>query len=329
MSRFFIGRNVKLLTEEEHSPGLRIWRLGLEQREFGHMSFRLEEQLHFLYVERGSMTCQVNQEKETVDAGEGLFINRGNAYRFVSSTGNGCTFLLFAVDTGYAGDGPEGILTEKYVMPVAESGDFPYLKLEERVSSREDILAELSYAGEIAEKKECCYEMELKSAVYRAWSGIYREFVRLNPSLKRSVCRETEKMKKMLSYLHSRYKEKITLGEMAAYSEVSSGEYCRFFKRRMEQTPFEYLQAYRIEQSMPELLEKSGSITEVALRHGFSGSSYYSETFKKEMGCSPGDYRKWYRGEGIRECPLKKTAEEEKERSRAVRRRESMPAHLL
>ncbi|MDO4337683.1 MAG: AraC family transcriptional regulator [Eubacteriales bacterium] len=329
MSGFFIGRNVKLLTDETQSPGIRIWRLELEQREFGHMSFRLEEQLHFLYVERGSVTCQVNQEKETAEAGEGIFINRGNAYRFVSSAGNGCTFLLFAVDANYVGDGPQGILTEKYVMPVAESENFPYLKLEGRGSSQEDILTGLSYAGEIAKKKECCYEMELKSAVYRVWSGIYREFVRLNPSLKRSACREAEKMKKMLSYLHSHYKEKITLGEMAAYSEVSSGEYCRFFKRRMEQTPFEYLQAYRIEQSMPQLLEKTESITEVALRHGFSGSSYYSETFKKEMGCSPGDYRKWYRGEGIRECPLKKTAEEETVRSRTAWGRDSMPAHLL
>lgn len=35
---------------------------------------------------------------------------------------------------------------------------------------------------------------------------------------------------------------------------------------------------------------------EVAGANGFAGASYFSETFRKEMGCSPADYRKWYRG---------------------------------
>ena len=114
----------------------------------------------------------------------------------------------------------------------------------------------------------------------------------------------------------------------------------------MYQTPVEYLQTYRIERSLPEILEKTGSITEIVLRHGFTGSSYYAETFKKEMGCAPGDYRKWYRREQEEECPLKTRPSDSKKRvskdkseqneaeqtwkgEKAGNHRESMPAHLL
>lgn len=124
----------------------------------------------------------------------------------------------------------------------------------------------------------------------------------------------------------------------------------------MEQTPFEYLQACRIEKSIPEVLEKAESITKIAVKYGFTGSSYYAETFRKEMGCTPGEYRKWYFGE-IEENPVqtlrkespkpaKKAAESAPapeaehpaERTSEVRkkaekpvstRRSSMPAHLL
>ena len=37
---------------------------------------------------------------------------------------------------------------------------------------------------------------------------------------------------------------------------------------------------------------------------------YFSETFRKEMGCSPADYRKWYRGLS-EECPVAWTESKE------------------
>jgi AraC-like DNA-binding protein len=40
------------------------------------------------------------------------------------------------------------------------------------------------------------------------------------------------------------------------------------------------------------LAEKRLNITEIAQACGFSGSSYYAETFRKIVGVSPGEYRK-------------------------------------
>ena len=83
-------------------------------------------------------------------------------------------------------------------------------------------------------------------------------------------------------------------------------------------TPFEYLQKCRIWNSMDAVLEKTASMGEIAMENGFAGASYFSETFRKEMGCSPADYRKWYRDLSD-ECPII-TGEIKKKAPRCQRR---------
>lgn len=330
MSRFFVGREVELLTDNHEIPGIQVWHLNLKEKELGHMSCRIEDTVQFIYICRGSMTCQLNQNRTELRTGEGLFINKRTAYRFLGGRKGGCEFYLISVGLNYIEDGEKGIITEKYVRPLLECADFPSLKLERRTDSQDAIQEYIKHIGGNGDYGRMCWELELKSLMLRVWANLYAEFSRISPVCRKSVLHETEKLVSMLEFLHEHYRDKITLGEMADNSGVSSGEYCRFFKKRMGQTPFEYLQAFRIEQSLPELLVKSGSITQIALRHGFTGSSYYAETFKKEMGCAPGDYRKWYRGEAGSECPLKlKSTDQPAKPQKPAKRQESMPAHLL
>ena len=98
-------------------------------------------------------------------------------------------------------------------------------------------------------------------------------------------------------------------------------------------TPFEYLQKCRIWNSMDAVLDKTASMGDIAVENGFAGASYFSETFRKEMGCSPADYRKWYRGLSD-ECPI--ITRENKEESAKVSKRDkkgksdkNVPSYLL
>ncbi|MCU0080609.1 helix-turn-helix domain-containing protein [Extibacter muris] len=49
---------------------------------------------------------------------------------------------------------------------------------------------------------------------------------------------------------------------------------------------------YRIQKSLSLLVSDTYTITEIANQVGFSGSSYYSEVFRKYMHCSPREYKK-------------------------------------
>ena len=61
--------------------------------------------------------------------------------------------------------------------------------------------------------------------------------------------------------------EKLTLSAMAEACQVSTGDFCRFFKKHMEMTPFEYLQKCRIWNSMDAVLEKTASMGDIAVEN--------------------------------------------------------------
>ena len=64
------------------------------------------------------------------------------------------------------------------------------------------------------------------------------------------------------------------------------------FMAAILQSPFDVLLHYRIQKSLLLLCSTDQSVTEIAGCVGFSGSSYYSEVFRKFMQCSPTEYRR-------------------------------------
>ena len=49
---------------------------------------------------------------------------------------------------------------------------------------------------------------------------------------------------------------------------------------------------YRLDKSIKLLSIPSYSITEIALKCGFNSSSYFTEIFHRNIGCTPSQYRK-------------------------------------
>ena len=163
--------------------------------------------------------------------------------------------------------------------------------------------------------------------------GIFSNESGLGSAKDGPVIRERVKLNRMTGYLTEHCNEKLTLSAMAEACQVSTGDFCRFFKKHMEMTPFEYLQKCRIWNSMDAVLEKTASMGDIAVENGFAGASYFSETFRKEMGCSPADYRKWYRDLSD-ECPI--ITGENKEESAKVSKKDkkgksgkNVPSYLL
>lgn len=324
MDTYIIGKNVQFLIDDSQCPGVEFRKGSFEETELEHMSCRIEEKLHFIYVKKGMVVCQVNQEYITVNRGEGLFIKQNMLHRLVK--GEDCELNILSLSAEkMAGEAVLG----SFVNQLAENTELLYCKLDRKHEKQQKILELMEEIVNLTEEREVCYLLEIKSRIYQIVAALYQEVEKMQPKRKKTEQREAEKLQGMIVFLHENYKNKITLGEIAENSGISTGDLCRFFKKRMGQTPFEYLQAYRIEKSIPELLEKADRITEVALRHGFHGSSYYAETFRKEMGCTPGEYRKWYFGPETLKCPLKRAARAVGAEQKPKRKQETMPAHLL
>ena len=100
-----------------------------------------------------------------------------------------------------------------------------------------------------------------------------------------------QRQRDILSYIHGNYDTNITLDDIASHIGICKSECTRFFKKHMNMTIFDYILYYRIQESLPLLIEY-GSVTEAATMVGFSSPSYYTQIFKRYMKCTPLEYRK-------------------------------------
>ena len=99
-------------------------------------------------------------------------------------------------------------------------------------------------------------------------------------------------LNEMTDYIRCNYQENVTLAKIAAAGKVCRSKCGQIFTKYMGQTPIEYLLYYRLKKSRELLEHTTCSIGEVAAKCGFSGQSYYTQTFRRAFGVTPGAYRK-------------------------------------
>ena len=99
------------------------------------------------------------------------------------------------------------------------------------------------------------------------------------------------RLRNMAAYIHSHYGEKRTLAELAARAAVSEREALRCFRKYFQQSPFEYLMGFRLNQAKAMLLETDLPITQISYRCGFFVFAYLGKQFKKAFGMTPLAFR--------------------------------------
>lgn len=91
------------------------------------------------------------------------------------------------------------------------------------------------------------------------------------------------------SYLKERFKESISLGELAAVAGLSRFHLLAAFKKRFGLPPHAYQIGTRITRARM-LLQKGISPAETALLVGFADQSHLTRHFKRILGVTPGRY---------------------------------------
>lgn len=83
----------------------------------------------------------------------------------------------------------------------------------------------------------------------------------------------------------------LSLGQLAAIAGLSIPHFCRAFKQTLGCPPHAFIVRRRIERAKEYLRFSTMPITEVALLCGFSSSSHLANTFRRETGTTPQDFR--------------------------------------
>lgn len=102
---------------------------------------------------------------------------------------------------------------------------------------------------------------------------------------------------KALEYIHSHYREAVTLDFMAGYVSMSKSNFCLVFHKAVGETFTHYLNHVRISQAHRLVCETKLPVCAIAERTGFSSASYMISVFKKFTGKTPQELRKEYAGQ--------------------------------
>lgn len=144
--------------------------------------------------------------------------------------------------------------------------------------------------------------------IIRCFERLFREFVvNDGPSGRLSCCLLTQILllteryaasegKKDLSlssieYIHSHFREKIDVDELARMEHLSSSSFRAAFKRHTGTSPNEYIISQRISAACQLLSQTRMEISAVAADVGYSDPYYFSRLFKRKVGVPPLLYR--------------------------------------
>ena len=103
---------------------------------------------------------------------------------------------------------------------------------------------------------------------------------------------ELQRLRLLLDYLHTNYNRPLSLTELASCVHVTRESCCRFFRKMTGKTVSQYLEDYRVAQSIRLLRTGNLSIAQIADMTGFSNASRFAAAFRSRMGCAPARYRK-------------------------------------
>jgi AraC family transcriptional regulator len=95
--------------------------------------------------------------------------------------------------------------------------------------------------------------------------------------------------------LHARFREKLSLDEVAEGIGVHPSHLSRVFQQQYHCTLGDYVRRLRIESACRQLSASDTPLIDIALELGFSDQSHFCKTFKHLMGVTPVAFRKVHR----------------------------------
>ena len=82
-----------------------------------------------------------------------------------------------------------------------------------------------------------------------------------------------------------------SIAVLAGHCGLSHAQFIRLFKESLGQTPSDYIAAQKLERAMELLSQTDLSVKRISEMCGFENQYYFSNFFKRRVGCAPSVYR--------------------------------------
>lgn len=286
---------------------VRISTENLLEYDRGSFFWHWHPEIELTLIIQGQIDYQIEQKVYTLCEGQALFCNSNQLHTGRMHDHHNCIYMSVTFDSKIIYGYEDSLIYQKYVFPLLHSEHLSSMTFSKDISWEKSVLDDLQKLWQIhiSDKSHpsinCPFpvEMYIQQLLSHIWMLIYENTAK-NYTLLSSddfqshpndYAHQQERLRQILSYIHEHYHEKLTLDDISAHINLCKSECCRFFKKNMNESIFDYIMQYRIEQSLLLLQQTNESITQIANQIGFSSPSYFTKIFRQTVGVSPKHYR--------------------------------------
>ncbi len=262
----------------------------IQSYEKGVFLWHWHPEIELTLILSGEIQYQVDDTTYVLTSGDGLFCNSNSLHSGHMIDGKECTYLSITFHPRFLYGYENSILQTKYVSLITTNESWSSLALKNSVPWQQEVLSNIKEIYELSKKTDADFEMQVHILLMDIWHKFYRHFS-TQPYNEIKPKHYLQRLRDIITFIEKHYNQEISLEDVAKSANICKSECCRFFKKQMGMTIFDYILYIRIQHSLP-LLAGTDSITEVASLVGFSSPSYYSQIFKRYMKCTPMEYKK-------------------------------------
>jgi len=291
------GRKVQIRIEEnrkeikhhgDYEFPVHVCTESIQAYEQGMFLWHWHPEIELTWVMSGEMEYRVNDAVYELSEGEGIFDNSSALHAGFQRDGKDCSYLSITFHPRFLYGYQNSRMQTKYMNFITENDRWASLKFERDVDWHQEILSEMKEIYRLWQVKPPDYELQVQLLLLKIWQKLYRYFSS-QPEKEVQPQKHIQRLRDMIDYIQENYSQEITLADIAASVNICKSECCRFFKKYMNMTVFEYLLYLRIQNSLP-LLRQGESVTRTADLVGFTSAAYYGQIFKRYMKCTPREY---------------------------------------
>ena len=243
------------------------------------------DDLEFILILEGQMSYDVNGQKFSLQAGEGIFVNSRCFHYGYSDTHAECLFICILLSPQLLSANTYFI--ENYLNPLIQNIHFPYQQLTPAIQWQNSILRDLELLGENnTDNIQPFMILEKTAHIFRLLSENMDSFSGYNKNTEDILA-----LTAMIGYVQKNYSGKILLKDISTAGNCCKTKCSSLFQKYLNTSPMLYLSHYRLEKSISLLRNTALSVTEIAYACGFSNTSYFCELFHKYYNTTPGKYR--------------------------------------
>lgn len=228
-------------------------------------------------VERGAFTYRTRAGRARLSAGWLMLGNEGDAYACSHEDGDGTGDDCVALSL--SGAVLDGVLSALGACVTRTGFDRACLPPVPRVAA---ILQALRSGGSEGFALE-----EATLATIAAVQGALHKTSPVAPS-----ARDTERARAAMHHMDAHAAQEMSLDDLARAADLSPFHLLRVFRQSTGITPHQYLMRLRLQSAIALLRDTRLPIVDIAYSSGWADLSNFNRAFRREMKCSPREFRR-------------------------------------